>query len=101
MIPSMGVPLWLGVAWIWAVYKAKPRYIKTISVAVFIRVLHWFYTGFIRVLYGFYVVFMIILSPCNQRAFGMPSHREGYAQKTMLVGIRVSDDEDPKGITNH
>ncbi len=28
----------------------------------------------------------------------MPSHREGYAQKTMLVGIRVSDDEDPKGI---
>ena len=24
----------------------------------------------------------------------MPSHREGYAQKTMLVGIRVSDDED-------
>ncbi|MGU9963432.1 MAG: hypothetical protein ACNYPD_04910 [Candidatus Halichondribacter symbioticus] len=22
---------------------------------------------------------------------------EGYAQKTMLVGIRVSDDEDPKG----
>ena len=29
----------------------------------------------------------------------MPSHREGYAQKTTLVGIRVSDDEDPKGIT--
>ncbi len=27
----------------------------------------------------------------------MPSHREGYAQKTMLVGIRASDDEDPKG----
>ena len=27
----------------------------------------------------------------------MPSHREGYAQKTMLVGIRVSDDEDPQG----
>ncbi len=24
----------------------------------------------------------------------MPSHREGYAQKTMLVGIRASDDED-------
>ena len=31
----------------------------------------------------------------------MPSHREGYAQKTMLVGTRVSDDEDPQGITNH
>ncbi len=31
----------------------------------------------------------------------MPSHREGYAQKTMLVGTRVSDDEDPKGITNN
>ena len=29
----------------------------------------------------------------------MPSHREGYAQKTMLVGTRVSDDEDPQGIT--
>ncbi len=28
----------------------------------------------------------------------MPSHREGYAQKTMLVGIRASDDEDPQGI---
>ena len=27
----------------------------------------------------------------------MPSQREGYAQKTTLVGIRVSDDEDPKG----
>ncbi len=27
----------------------------------------------------------------------MPSHREGYAQKTTLVGIRVSDDEDPQG----
>ena len=25
----------------------------------------------------------------------------GYAQKTPLVGIRVSDDEDPKGITNN
>ena len=24
----------------------------------------------------------------------------GYAQKTMLVGIRVSDDEDPQGIIN-
>ena len=31
----------------------------------------------------------------------MPSQREGYAQKTTLVGIRVSDDEDPKGITNN
>ena len=31
----------------------------------------------------------------------MPSHREGYAQKTTLVGIRVSDDEDPKGIIHH
>ncbi len=35
----------------------------------------------------------------------MPSHREGYAQKTTLVGTRVSDDEDPQGlkplITNH
>ena len=31
----------------------------------------------------------------------MPSHREGYAQKTMLVGIRVSDDEDPKGIIHN
>ncbi len=31
----------------------------------------------------------------------MPSHREGYAQKTTLVDIRVSDDEDPKGITNN
>ena len=31
----------------------------------------------------------------------MPSHREGYAQKTTLVGIRASNDEDPKGITNH
>ena len=30
----------------------------------------------------------------------MPSQREGYAQKTTLVGTRVSDDEDPKGITN-
>ncbi len=30
----------------------------------------------------------------------MPSHREGYAQKTMLVGTRVSDDEDPNGIIN-
>ncbi len=29
----------------------------------------------------------------------MPSHREGYAQKTMLVGTRASDDEDPQGIT--
>ncbi len=29
----------------------------------------------------------------------MPSQREGYAQKTTLVGIRVSDDEDPQGIT--
>ncbi len=27
----------------------------------------------------------------------MPSQREGYAQKTMLVGIRASDDEDPQG----
>ncbi len=25
----------------------------------------------------------------------------GYAQKTMLVGTRVSDDEDPKGIIHH
>ncbi len=25
----------------------------------------------------------------------------GYAQKTTLVGIRASDDEDPKGITNN
>ncbi len=25
----------------------------------------------------------------------------GYAQKTTLVGIRASDDEDPQGITNH
>ncbi len=24
----------------------------------------------------------------------------GYAQKTMLVGTRVSDDEDPQGIIN-
>ena len=31
----------------------------------------------------------------------MPSQREGYAQKTPLVGIRASDDEDPKGITNN
>ncbi len=32
----------------------------------------------------------------------MPSHREGYAQKTTLVGIRVSDDEDPQGrLTNN
>ena len=31
----------------------------------------------------------------------MPSHREGYAQKTPLVGIRASDDEDPKGIIHH
>ena len=31
----------------------------------------------------------------------MPPRSGGYAQKTMLVGIRVSDDEDPKGITNH
>ena len=33
----------------------------------------------------------------------MPSHREGYAQKTTLVGTRVSDDEDPQGllITNN
>ncbi len=30
----------------------------------------------------------------------MPSHREGYAQKTMLVGIRASDDEDPQGLKN-
>ena len=30
----------------------------------------------------------------------MPSHREGYAQKTTLVGIRVSDDEDPQGLKN-
>ncbi len=28
----------------------------------------------------------------------MPSHREGYAQKTPLVGTRVSDDEDPQGL---
>ncbi|MGU9963560.1 MAG: hypothetical protein ACNYPD_05570 [Candidatus Halichondribacter symbioticus] len=41
--------------------------------------------------------FIESLSSCNQRAFGMPSHREGYAQKTPLVGTRVSDDEDPKG----
>ncbi len=27
----------------------------------------------------------------------MPSQREGYAQKTTLVGTRASDDEDPKG----
>ncbi len=25
----------------------------------------------------------------------------GYAQKTMLVGIRASDDEDPKGIIHN
>ncbi len=25
----------------------------------------------------------------------------GYAQKTTLVGTRVSDDEDPQGITNN
>ncbi len=32
----------------------------------------------------------------------MPSQREGYAQKTTLVGTRVSDDEDPQGLkTNH
>ncbi len=35
----------------------------------------------------------------------MPSQREGYAQKTTLVGTRVSDDEDPQGysslIVNH
>ena len=28
----------------------------------------------------------------------MPSQREGYAQKTTLVGTRVSDDEDPQGL---
>ena len=28
----------------------------------------------------------------------MPSHREGYAQKTPLVDIRASDDEDPQGL---
>ncbi len=28
----------------------------------------------------------------------MPPRSGGYAQKTTLVGIRVSDDEDPKGI---
>ena len=35
----------------------------------------------------------------------MPPQSGGYAQKTTLVGIRVSDDEDPKGysslIVNH
>ena len=42
----------------------------------------------------------------------MPSHREGYAQKTMLVGTHYfnlragstalcRDDEDPQGITNN
>ena len=30
----------------------------------------------------------------------MPSHREGYAQKTTLVGTRASDDEDPQGQTH-
>ena len=30
----------------------------------------------------------------------MPSHREGYAQKTTLVDTRVSDDEDPQGLKN-
>ena len=28
----------------------------------------------------------------------MPPRSGGYAQKTMLVGIRASDDEDPQGI---
>ncbi len=28
----------------------------------------------------------------------MPPQSGGYAQKTTLVGIRASDDEDPKGI---
>ncbi len=27
----------------------------------------------------------------------MPPQSGGYAQKTTLVGIRVSDDEDPQG----
>ncbi len=31
----------------------------------------------------------------------MPPRSGGYAQKTMLVGIRVSDDEDPKGIIHN
>ncbi len=31
----------------------------------------------------------------------MPSHREGYAQKTTLVGIRVAMTKTRKGITNN
>ncbi len=45
------------------------------------------------------------LSSCSQRAFGMPPRSGGYAQKTTpSLGAgryRVSDYEDPKGITNN
>ncbi|MGU9964022.1 MAG: hypothetical protein ACNYPD_08040 [Candidatus Halichondribacter symbioticus] len=31
----------------------------------------------------------------------MPPRSGGYAQKTLLVGSRVSDDEDPQGLKIH